>query len=332
MLPMLEVWYAHLDIDELLPRFESLLDAKRTPSVWAAITKARAHDSLQAFEKLCHVRDGQPRIVRDPPLIVPVEDFLTDADPDAVQAALDTIIQAYTATLQPDRRYLLEQYRFVDLARKVVGVGSVGTATWIALLADRYHDTPLFLQVKEAQNSVLERFTTTSAFSNHGERVVAGQRLIQAASDIFLGWDRVAWDGTQRDYYFRQLRDWKGSADIAGMTPEGMDLWARMCGWTLARAHARTGDRIAIAAYLGKSDTFDRAIVDFSVAYADQNEHDHERLRDAVATGRLEADSAGSRAEPSTLRDHIWWKVDDGPADVDASSAGVDRRGGPLVS
>ncbi|HZP29505.1 MAG TPA: DUF2252 domain-containing protein [Acidimicrobiia bacterium] len=288
-LPILDVWYAHLDIDDLLPRFHALLDERRTPSVWASIVKARAHDSLQAFEKLCHVRDGEPRIVREPPLIVPIEDFVTGSGRAELLAALEGIVESYMQTLQHDRRHLLGQYRFVDLARKVVGVGSVGTATWIALLVDRADDSPLFLQVKEAQPSVLERFTSASTFENHGERVVAGQRLIQAASDIFLGWDRVAWDGIERDYYLRQLRDWKGSADVAGMTVAGMELWGRMCGWTLARAHARTGDRLAIAAYLGKSDTFERAIADFAAAYADQNERDYGLMVAAIASGRLAA-------------------------------------------
>jgi uncharacterized protein (DUF2252 family) len=286
---MLEVWYAHLDIDALLPRFQALLDPKKTPSVWRAINKARAHDSHQAFDKLAEVVDGEPRIVHDPPLIVPVEHFIEGVDSAEALAALQRIIESYFDTLQPDRRYLLEQYRFVHLARKVVGVGSVGTEAWIALFLDHDHGTPLFLQVKEAEASVLERFTAQSEFSNHGQRVVAGQRLMQAASDIFLGWERFDWRGDERDYYFRQLRDWKGSADIAGMTAAGMDLWARMCGWTLARAHARSGDRIAIASYLGKSDTFDCAVADFCAAYADQNAHDYQALQDAVASGRLSA-------------------------------------------
>jgi uncharacterized protein (DUF2252 family) len=289
---MLEVWYSHLDMGELLPRFQSLLDPKKTPSVWRAITKARAHDSHQAYDKLCHVIDGEPRIVHDPPLIVPLEEFVADVDLGAAVEAIHTIIDAYARTLDPDRRHLLDQHRFVHLARKVVGVGSVGTEAWIALLLDRESGSPLLLQVKEADASVLERFTAKSAFSNHGHRVVAGQRLMQAASDIFLGWERgVDSAGDSRDYYLRQLRDWKGSADVAGMTPPGMDLWGRMCGWTLARAHARSGDRIAIAAYLGTSDVFDRAVADFSIAYADQNERDHRALRDAVASGRLAAES-----------------------------------------
>ncbi len=203
---------------------------------------------------------------------------------------MDAFIRSYRDTLRADRRRLLEQYRFVHLARKVVGVGSVGTHAWILLLLDD-QGLPLFLQVKEAEASVLEEFTSRSEFSNHGQRVVAGQRLMQAASDIFLGWDRFAWQGEERDCYIRQLRDWKGSADIGGMTSAGMELWGRMCGWTLARAHARSGDRVAIAAYLGKSDAFDRAIGTFSVAYAEQNERDYKALKEAVRSGRLAADT-----------------------------------------
>ncbi len=319
---MLEVWYAHLDMDDLLPRFNSLLDPKRTPSVWRAIAKARAHDSHQAFEKLCHILDGEPRIVHDPPLIVAVETLQGraggagneepggdaphgnganresgtgdaidgDSGREATARAIEEIVRAYTLTLEPDRRRLLEQYRFVHLARKVVGVGSVGTQAWILLLLDG-RGTPLLLQIKEASESVLETYTAKSQYDNHGQRVVAGQRLVQAVSDIFLGWERAGWSGVERDYYIRQLRDWKGSADVEGMTPEGMELWGRMCGWTLARGHARSGDRIAIASYLGKSDVFDRAIADFAVAYADQNEHDYRALREAVAAGRLTAET-----------------------------------------
>jgi uncharacterized protein (DUF2252 family) len=289
---MLEVWYAHLDMGELMPRFQSLLDPKKTPSVWRAIAKAHAHDSHQAYDKLCHVIDGEPRIVNNPPLIVPLEELVADGDLGVAVEAIQTIIDAYARTVDRDRRHLLDQHRFVHLARKVVGVGSVGTEAWIALFLDRDRGSPLFLQVKEAEASVLERFTTKSAFSNHGHRVVAGQRLMQAASDIFLGWEQgVDSAGDARDYYLRQLRDWKGSADVAGMTREGMDLWGRMCAWTLARAHARSGDRIAIASYLGTSDIFDRAIGDFCIAYAGQNEHDHWALGEAVTSGRLAAES-----------------------------------------
>jgi len=286
---MLEVWYSHLDLDRLLPQFQASLDPTRTPSVWRAVTNARAHDSLQAYDKLCHDLDGEPRIVSDPPLVMPVEEFVVGFDPDHTAGAMHTIIRRYRQTLDADRRHLLEQFRTVHLARKVVGVGSVGTDAWIVLLLERDRQSPLLLQVKEAQRSVLEDFTADSEFDNHGRRVVAGQRLMQATSDIFLGWARFEWPNCTRDYYVRQLRDWKGSADISGMTPQGMELWARMCGWTLARAHARSGDRVAIAAYLGKSDGFDRALGEFASAYADQNERDYLRLRDAVHSGRLQA-------------------------------------------
>jgi uncharacterized protein (DUF2252 family) len=289
-MPMLGVWYAHLDMDNLVPRFRSLLNPKRTPSVWRAIAKARAHDSHQAFDKLCHFKEGQPRIISDPPLIMPIEEFVEGVDPLVLSAAMRRIVRSYRRTLAPHRRHLLDDYRFVHLARKVVGVGSVGTDAWIMLFVDD-QGAPLFLQVKQAEASVLERFTSASKFANHGRRVVVGQRLMQAASDIFLGWERFDWEGDTRDYYIRQLRDWKGSADVDGMTPAGMKLWGVMCGWTLARAHARTGDRVAIAAYLGKSDVFDRAIADFAVAYAEQNELDYRALQDAVASGRLAAES-----------------------------------------
>jgi uncharacterized protein (DUF2252 family) len=289
--PMLDVWYAHLDIGDLLPRFQALLDASKTPDVWRAITNARAHDSHQAFDKLCRVVNGEARIISDPPLIIPVEELLGGVDPVEVSKRLNELLSSYQRTLQTDRRRLLERYQLVHVARKVVGVGSVGTGAWVGLLVERDHGTPLLLQIKEAEASVLERFTSPSEFANHGQRVVAGQRLMQAASDIFLGWERSVWEGDSRDYYIRQLRDWKGSADVKGMTPAGLDFWGRLCGWTLARAHARSGDRIAMAAYLGKSDTFDRAIVDFSVAYADQNERDYKDFQHAVAGGRLVAET-----------------------------------------
>jgi uncharacterized protein (DUF2252 family) len=291
-LPMLQVWYAHLDVDEMLPRFHSSLDRTQTPAVWKAIAKARAHDSVQAFSKLAEVVDGECRILHQPPLITPVEDLEEGIDPEAVLEAMDGFLRSYRDTLRGEQRDLIEQYRFAHVARKVVGVGSVGTQAWILLLLDD-QDDPLFLQVKEADASVIEEFTSPSEFSNHAERVVAGQRLMQAASDIFLGWERFDWLGDERDYYIRQLRDWKGSADIAGMTRAGMELWGRMCGWTLARAHARSGDRVAIAAYLGKSDAFDRAIGKFSVAYADQNELDYQALKAAIASGRLTAETSG---------------------------------------
>jgi uncharacterized protein (DUF2252 family) len=229
--------------------------------------------------------------VADPPLIERVEELAGDMDPAVVLASLHELLRRYRQSLQSDRRILLEEYRLVDLARKVVGVGSVGTRAWIALMIGRDESDPLFLQFKEAQSSVLEEFTARSGYANHGERVVAGQHLMQASSDIFLGWLHVeaGIDGVSRDFYGRQLKDWKGSFETEGALPQGMAIYGRTCGWTLARAHARSGDRIAIASYLGGGDAFDRAIADFSVAYADQNERDYDALKHAVENGQVEA-------------------------------------------
>jgi uncharacterized protein (DUF2252 family) len=248
---------------------------------------------MQAFSKLTHEVDGERRIVADPPLITPVEDLMPTAKGRAeVDEELRGLIRTYRQTLETDRRQLLEDFHYVHAARKVVGVGSVGTRAWIVLMLGRDGQDPLFLQAKEAQESVLERFVGKSQYPNHGQRVVAGQRLMQAASDIFLGWETVTGiDGVARDFYIRQLRDWKGSADVDTMAAPVMLAYARMCAATLARAHARSGDRIAIASYLGHSDVFDRAVADFSAAYADQNERDYQALVDAVKTGRLQAET-----------------------------------------
>jgi uncharacterized protein (DUF2252 family) len=234
------------------------------------------------------VVDGQPRIVSDPPLVVPVTELLPDEDADDLFGQLRALLSDYRRSLSSDRKHLLEQYRLVDMARKVVGVGSVGTRAWILLMEGTDEGDPMFLQAKEAQESVLEEFAGASVYTNHGQRVVAGQHLMQAASDIFLGWQRTkGYDGVSRDYYIRQLRDWKGSAVPEEMVPSGMAVYARLCGWTLARAHARSGDRVAIAAYLGGKDTFDQAIADFAGAYADQNDRDYAALQAAAASGRV---------------------------------------------
>jgi uncharacterized protein (DUF2252 family) len=239
------------------------------------------------------VVDGEPRIISDPPLIVPIAELAGEAglDPDEITAGVLELYRGYRRTLQPDRKTLLEEFRYADLARKVVGVGSVGTRCWILLLLGRDDGDPLFLQVKETGPSVLEPLLGRSQFRNHGQRVVEGQRLMQAASDIFLGWirNKAGLDGKQRDFYVRQLWDWKTSIDIEAILPRGLELYAQACGWTLARAHARSGDRIAIATYLGKGDTFDRALAEFSVTYADQNERDYATLVEAVKDGRIEA-------------------------------------------
>jgi uncharacterized protein (DUF2252 family) len=286
----LDVWYAKVDTDDMLPIVKAQMDKKRVKVVEKNLTKARTKDSMHAFEKLTHIVDGEPRIISDPPLIVPIEE-LTDQDPDALYASLAGVLRSYRRTLSNDRRHLLEDFRLVHMARKVVGVGSVGTRAWIILMLGRDGQDPLFLQAKEAQESVLERFVGVSRYANHGQRVVAGQRLMQASSDIFLGWDRVqGLDDQRRDFYVRQLKDWKGSAEIATLEPTGMTFYARLCAATMARAHARSGDRIAIASYLGKSDAFDRAIGEFAIAYADQNERDHAALLQAIKDGRIVAE------------------------------------------
>jgi uncharacterized protein (DUF2252 family) len=289
----LEVWYARADVDTLLAELGSQLSAKMTKRTDKALAKARTRDSMSAFSKLTRVIDGEPRIVGDPPLIVPLEEVAEGAERQEIMSWLGELLNSYRATLPFDRRRLLEEFRLTDFARKVVGVGSVGTRAWIALMLGRDEQDPLFLQMKEAEASVLEKFVGRSQFDNHGERVVIGQRLMQAVSDIFLGWVRVpaGLDGKQRDFYGRQLRDWKGSAEVEQMVPKGMAKYGRLCGWTLARAHARSGDRVAIAAYLGKGPTFDRAIVEFSHAYSEQNKQDYEALQKAVASGRIVAET-----------------------------------------
>ena len=289
----LEVWYAHVEAEKLFAQLKTAVTAKQRAKAKANLAKARTRDSLQAFSKLTHEVDGERRIVADPPLITPVEDLMPTAKGRAeVDEELRGLIRTYRQTLETDRRQLLEDFHYVHAARKVVGVGSVGTRAWIVLMLGRDGQDPLFLQAKEAQESVLERFVGKSQYPNHGQRVVAGQRLMQAASDIFLGWETVTGiDGVARDFYIRQLRDWKGSADVDTMAAPVMLAYARMCAATLARAHARSGDRIAIASYLGNSDVFDRAIADFSTAYADQNERDYQALVDAVKTGRLQAET-----------------------------------------
>src|SRR5215217_449574 len=273
----LAVWYSRIGEEEV----RSLLsDARKktTKKLSKSVRKARGRDSLQALSKLTRVVDGHRMIVDDPPLLVRIPEG------DEIRGQVYAILESYKRTLQEDRRHLLDRYHFVDAARKVVGVGSVGTRAYVVLLEGRDQDDPLFLQVKEAGASVLEDYVESSTYEHHGHRVVTGQRLMQAVSDIFLGWFR----GTLgRDYYWRQLRDMKGSAVVENMSPDELVLYARLCGWALARAHARSGDRLQIAAYLGKSERFDVAVADFAQAYADQNERDHAALLAAVKAGRV---------------------------------------------
>jgi len=296
----LDIWYAHLSEQELMSAIEGAADteegkaqkkaAKRAEKeTKKTALKAHTRDSLQALSKLGELVDGQYRIVSQPPIVIPVRE-LSDSygmSADEVENTIREQLRSYRTTLQDDRRHLLEQFEIIDVARKVVGVGSVGTRAFIALLQGRDQQDPLFLQVKEATKSVLEDHLPKSKFAQPGERVVQGQRMMQAASDIFLGWTKGAQDN--RYLYWRQLRDMKGSAVVEDMIPLGMTLYAHICGWTLARAHARSGDPIAIAAYLGKSDKFDVSITDFCERYADQNEQDYQAFSDAVRSGRLQA-------------------------------------------
>jgi uncharacterized protein (DUF2252 family) len=289
----LQIWYAHTDVDELRTQLDAQLKQRQRKVLDKDLAKARTHDSMQEVAKLTRLVDGRPRIISDPPLLVPIDELLPkEEDRATFQSQLLDLIAKYRRTLETDRRFLLETFQYADMARKVVGVGSVGTRCWIILMLGRDESDALFLQVKEAQTSVLSRFVGTSKYSNQGQRVVAGQRLMQASSDIFLGWQQTdaGMDGERRDFYIRQLRDWKYSIPIEVLVPRGMRVYGETCGWTLARAHARSGDRIAIAAYLGSSDVFDKAIARFAAAYADQNERDHRSLVDAVASGRITAE------------------------------------------
>jgi uncharacterized protein (DUF2252 family) len=291
-MPNLQVWYSTLPVEQAIREFTAGVSTKRLKSAEADVAKARTKDSMQAFDKLCRVVDGEPRIVSDPPLIVPIDELLpVGSDRDALRDEIRGVIRTYRRTLETDRRHLLESFRFVDAARKVVGVGSVGTRAWIALFLGVDNGDPLFLQMKEAQRSVLEQFVGKSEYVNCGQRVVAGQRLMQATSDIFLGWQHMTagLDGVERDFYVRQLKDWKGSFTFEAAKPPGAAAYGKMCGWTLARAHARSGDRIAIANYLGKSDSLDQAIASFAETYADQNERDYNLLKQAVQSGRITA-------------------------------------------
>jgi uncharacterized protein (DUF2252 family) len=287
----LEVWYAHMEIDAVLKDYRSQITPDQAKRSTATLAKARTRDSMSAFSKLTQHENGRAGIVDESPLIVPLRVLLPEQDHDEALEWLRSLIRVYRQSLEHDRRKLLEEFELVDFARKVVGVGSVGTRAWIALFFGRDSKDPLFLQLKEAEESVLEEHVGKSVYRNHAQRVVVGQRMMQAASDIFLGWIHIkaGLDGVARDFYGRQLKDWKGSAVIEQMVPTGMAAYGRLCGWTLARAHARSGDRVAIASYLGGGNAFDRAILEFSRAYADQNELDYRTLSKAVDDGRITA-------------------------------------------
>jgi uncharacterized protein (DUF2252 family) len=285
----LEGWYARMELADIRALIDQRFGGKQARALDRAVTKARGKDSLKALSKLTCLKDGELRIESRPPLLVPIDELLpAAADRELVEAATRRLIGVYADSLRSDRRHLLDGYRFVDMARKVVGVGSVGTRAWVVLLQGRDGQDPLFLQVKEASASVLEPFLGRDPTPNHGQRVVQGQWLMQASSDILLGWLRAPdAQAHERDFYVRQLWDWKASPDIDSMVPKGLTAYAGLCGWTLARAHARSGDRVAIAAYLGSGDTFDRALAEFAEAYADANEADYGALAEAERTGRI---------------------------------------------
>jgi uncharacterized protein (DUF2252 family) len=286
----LDLWYSRVDIEDLLGQFRRQASGKRRKLMGKNLAKTRAKDSLRAFGKLTTIIDGQRQIVSDPPLIVPIEELAGGRDRQEIEQFVRDVTRGYRRTLQGDRRDLLERFRYVHAARKVVGVGSVGTRAWIVLMVGRDNEDPLFLQLKEAQTSVLEPFLTKSRYANHGQRVVEGQRLTQAAGDIMLGWHRLTGaDDVQRDFYFRQLWDNKGSVIIEGMTDRELTAYAKVCGRTLARGHARSGDAVAISAYFGSSDALDRALADFAELYADQNEHDYAAITAAVESGQIKA-------------------------------------------
>jgi uncharacterized protein (DUF2252 family) len=289
-----ELWYTDnandQDLQEILSGWARRIDRRQRERFERDIAKARAKDSLRAFAKLTETVDGRPRIVHDPPLIVPL-DLLAGADLDSFENVVQTAIESYRATLSHDRRKLLARYRYVHAARKVVGVGSVGTRAVIALMLGRDDQDPLFLQIKEAQQSVLEPYLGPSEFDHHGRRVVEGQRLMQPTSDIMLGWIRTTWiDGIPRDFYVRQLWDGKGSAAVEIMDATSLASYGELCGWALARAHARSGDPVAIAGYLGSGTNFDRAMATFAERYADQSERDYRALCGAVQSGRVTAE------------------------------------------
>jgi uncharacterized protein (DUF2252 family) len=287
----LDVWYARTtDVADSIKELRSKTNAATVKRTQANLAKARTRDSLHSFDKLTHLVDGERRFISDPPLIQSMDELVEGLDRSQLTDMLRGLVRSYRRSLPSDRRHLLEEFRVVDMARKVVGVGSVGTRAWVILLLGRDDTDPLFLQAKEAQPSVLEEFVGRGTRGSNGERVVHGQHLMQANSDIFLGWDRVdGFDGVTRDFYVRQLRDWKGAAVVEGMTPTTLAMYGVICARALARAHARSGDRIAIASYLGGSAAFDRAIAEFSEVYADQNERDHEALVRAEAAGRITA-------------------------------------------
>jgi uncharacterized protein (DUF2252 family) len=287
----IDLWHVRLDMTTMMRQWSKEVTAKQLKEFERELSSRHTKDNLSALNKLTYLVDGEQRIISDPPLIVPIEEVLPNDDHLGLVETMQQFIRSYRRTLPHDRRRLLEHYRYVHAARKVVGVGSVGERAWILFLLGRDENDPLFLQFKEAQPSVLEPFLGKSEFGQQGQRVVEGQRMMQASSDILLGWERaLAEDGVERDYYIRQLWDAKSSAHVDLMPPHLLEVYGEVCGWTLAKAHARSGDAIAISSYLGTGDVFDRGMASFAQSYADQNERDYKHAQDAVAAGRITAD------------------------------------------
>jgi uncharacterized protein (DUF2252 family) len=287
----LDVWYSRLGVDEIASQLQATVKKQERKRFEKSVKKARNKDSLRALDKLTESSNGTLRIASRPPVLVPVSELAGDLSTEEIDTTMEALLERYRSTLPDDDRVLIDRYRLIDAGHKVVGVGSVGTRCWIALLLGRGRSDPLFLQIKEAVASVLEPFAGASEYDHHGHRVVVGQRLMQAASDILLGWfDGEGPDGVERHFYVRQLWDGKGSAEVDLMSPAGMEEYARLCGWTLARAHARSGDRVAIASYVGNGNSFDRAMVEFAEAYAGQNEADYKAVLQAEEEGRVKAE------------------------------------------
>jgi uncharacterized protein (DUF2252 family) len=281
----LDVWYSRLNTDQIAELQKPSKAARK------AIKKARGKDSERAAGKLSEVVDGQRRIVHEPPLVVPFSEYFEGTDRERMQKTISELFAKYQQTLQSNRQHLMDSYQLIDVALKVVGVGSVGSRAFMALLQGHNDDDLLFLQVKEAGKSALAQYGGLSSGRDPGRRVVEGQRLMQATSDVLLGWtsDRTI------HFYFRQLWDMKGSFDTSLADKRAMQRYASLCGWTLARGHARSGDRIAIGRYLGKGDVFDTAVADFAVRYADQAERDYQAFMTAAKTGRIQLDTSANK-------------------------------------
>ena len=284
----LDTWYTHIDLEDRLDELEKSTKARPSRTLHGAISKAKAKDSRKAADRLTYVDNGRLRFRSDPPELVQINDLPGYDDVDALRGRLDMLLDTYRDSLYADRRHVLDQYHFEDIARKVVGVGSVGTRCWVGAFVGRDLSDPLILQMKEAVASVLAPYVGNAPYPTHGERVVQGQKLVQSTADILLGWAQfIASDGRPRDYYVRQLWNGKGSINLDTLHADSLSNLGALCAWCLAHAHARSGDSVAIGAYLGQGEEFDDALVAFSAAYADQNEDDFALFTRLIKSGEL---------------------------------------------